>query len=322
MILRRLALLVLLSFACDGSPAFAVPPPAGSVQAVKVITCDGVDSGTTNLTTVTVTGFPSYATQAWVDSVGDWFVLGPAEATAQPEVVVPASDGRQWVRQFIPNPKWQKQNTWSVDESNATGLASDENTCADDTHPCLTIDEFVRRMGHVVLTQAVAVRWLSDTTHYSIDLSAITGSNQAALAPTTNYPLVIVGVPTVIRTGILTGATNAPWTVSDSSLPVSWSASGCLSTSSGVRVIRKTDGSKHAMMGYENSVKTAQVSPTNGYSETWSVAGTASASFTPGDAYEVLSVPKFPRVFASVSVPNFIGSYFTCLKIAILVSSK
>ncbi len=296
MILRRLALFALLSFACDGSPALAAPPPSGSVQAVKVITCDGVETGTTNLTTVTVTGFPSYATQAWVVSVGDWFVLGPAMTAAQPEVVVAASDGRQWVRQFVPNPKWQTQTTWSIDESNVSGLASDENTCADDTHPCLNIDEFIRRMGSAgSINATVTVRWLSNTTK-----AVVTAKNiiPGMLGVSTPIPLLIFqGVPRIIRSGTLTGATVAPWTVSDSSLVTSWSASGCLSTSlTGTRLIRNVAQTKHAAMAYEGVAKTASTSPHNGYAPTFPQSGTAVAAFAAGDAYEVIALPKFPYI--------------------------
>jgi len=232
--------------------------------------------------------------------------LTPSDGT-----VYSSSDGLgQWVRMMIPSRKWQTQATWSIDESNSTGRASDENTGADDTHPLLTGDEFARRMGRCVLQQATTVRWLSDTTRYSLDLSGITAANQTALTPATNYCLVIVGVPTVVRSGTLTGATDAPWTVADSSLPTSWSASGCLSTSSGTRIIRKTDGSKHACMAYENVAKTAQTSPSNGYSQSYLSTGTAAVSFANGDAYEVLSLPKFPRVTPPASVPNFVGCYF------------
>ncbi len=307
MTLRRLALLALLSFACDGSPAFAAPPPAGSVQTSKVITCDGVEIGTTNLTTVTVTGFPSYATKAWVVSVGDWFVLGPTTAAAQPEVVVPASDGRQWIRQFIPNPKWQTQVTWSIDESNVSGLASDENTCADDTHPCLTIDEFARRLGSGSgITATLTVRWMSDTTHSAVNLWNLASGN---FVVGTSAPfLIFQGVPTVIKSGTLTGATTAPWSVSDSTLPTSWASSGCLSTSSGTRLIRNVAQTKHAAMAYETVVKTANTSPHNGFTATYPVSGTPVATFVTGDSYEVIALPKFPRISFAGAAVGFNGA--------------
>ncbi len=250
---------------------------------------------------------------AYVATVGDFFAWHTGQALTTTATTVINGPAGQWTRMGIPNRAWRAQATWSIDESNVSGLASDENTCADDTHPCLNGDEFVRRMGTVVLAQATTVRWMSDTTHYSIDLSGISGGNQSATTPATNFPLVVIGVPTVVRSGTLTGATDAPWSVSDSALGTSWSASGCLSTSTGVRLIRKTDKTKYAMMGYEDVAKTAKTSPTNGFSETFGTAGTVSVSFATSDAYEVLSLPKFPRVNAAGSVPGFTGNYFMLL---------
>ncbi len=309
-------LLWVVALAPSCGDADAAVPPAGSIRSTQTIEVDGIATGTVQLGSVSASGMANFSTRAWVKSVGDWFILSPVVGSAQANVVVTASDGRQWVRQFVPNQAWTSQATWSIDESNVSGVASDENTCADDAHPCLNGDEVVRRMGRVVLAQATTIRWLSDTTHYSIDLSAISGGNQSATTPATNYPLVVVGVPTVVRSGTLTGATDAPWSVTDSALGTSWSASGCLSSSSGVRVIRKTDKSKYAMMGYEDVAKTAKTSPTNGFSEAFGTAGTASVSFAASDAYEVLSLPKFPRVNGAGSVPGFIGNYFILLDLA------
>ncbi len=246
---------------------------------------------------------------AYVATVGDFFAWHTGQALTTTATTIINGPAGQWTRMGIPNRAWRAQATWSIDESNVSGLASDENTCADDTHPCLNGDEFVRRMGTVVLGQATTVRWMSDTTHYSIDFSNISGGNQSVITPVTNFPLVVLGVPTVIRSGTLTGATDAPWSVTDSALGTSWSASGCLSASTGVRLIRKTDKTKYAMMGYEDVAKTAKTSPTNGFSETYSSQGTEVASFAPGDAYEVLSLPKFPRVKPTLSVPGFVGYY-------------
>lgn len=305
---KRLALLALLAFACDGSAAVAAPPPAGSVQTLKVILCDGAMVGTTNLSTVTVTGFPSYSTRAWVQSVGDWFDLQPPGITPSvPLVQVVASDGRHWVREFILNPEWLAQATWSMDESNVTGLASDENTGIDDTHPLLSVDELVRRIGVSGNFGTKVIRWLSNTTHSQINLASISPAG-IPLATPDNFPVIIfVGVPTVLRTGTLTGATDAPWTVTDSSLPTSWTASGLISSSSGTRLIRKTDKTKHAFMAYESTARTAKTSPTNGFTEdlVWFPFGTPAASFAPGDTYEVLSLPKFPRV----TPPDYSAAY-------------
>jgi len=284
-----------------GVAATAIPVAAPD----STLICDGIATGVSQLATASVAGRPSFSTRAWVASVKDWFILEPAGATTPvPMVHVRAPDGRDWSRQGVQSLEWLTQGTWSVDESNATGLANDENTCADDLHPCLTVDELLRRIGKLSsYTSDIVVRWLSDTTRLSINLSGIVPGNLSigSMAPT----LVFVGVPTVVRSGVLTGATDAPWTVSDATLPASWSASGCLSTSNGSRVIRKTDRTKHAMMAYENSARTAQTSPTTGYSADYSVSGPASASFAIGDAYEVLALPKFPKV----SLPEYSGSF-------------
>ena len=254
----------------------------------------------------------SVVNTVYVASQDDFYRYVPGSTlTAADGLVYTSSDGLgQWTRMLIPSRKWTTQTTWSIDESNSTSRASDENTGADDAHPLLSCDELARRLGSSTLQQATTVRWLSDTTRYSLDLSRVNAGNQTGLTPATNYPLVFVGVPTVVRSGTLTGATDAPWSVADSSLPTSWSASGCLSTSSGTRIIRKTDGTKHAAMGYEDVAKTAKTSPTNGFAQTYTSTGTASISFANGDAYEVLSLPKFPRIMPPESVPNFTGCYF------------
>ncbi len=249
-------------------------------------------------------------------TVGDFFKFAPGSVlTADGITIVNSGDGLgQWLRLLVPNQSWRLQATWSIDESNVSGLANNENTGIDDTHPLLSVDEFLRRMGRVVLTVPVTVRWMSDTTHYTIDLSSITGGKTTASSATGGFPLVIIGVPTIIRSGTLTGATDAPWTITDTTLATSWTASGCVSTSSGTRLIRKTDGSKSAFIGYENSAKTAQTSPTTGVTDAFGTLGTVAVSFAPGDAYNVYSLPKFPRVTSPDSAAqNTPGGYFFLL---------
>jgi len=230
----------------------------------------------------------------------DFFVFVPGSSAIVDGITVLADGGAlgRWIRLGFPSQIWQTQATWSIDEANVSGVATDEQTGVDDTHPLRTADEFVRRVKGVALAQATTVRWMSDTAHASLNLTPIMHGTQ--VGSYTANPLLFVGVPTVVRSGTLTGAADAPWTVSDSSLPTSWSASGCLSTSSGSRIIRRTDGLKYAAMGYENVAKTAEISPTNGWPAT-TAAGTASASFVSGDNYEVLSLPKFPSVILPVS---------------------
>ncbi len=237
--------------------------------------------------------------------------LTPADGT-----IYSSSDGLgQWVRMFIPSAKWRSQALWSIDESNSTGLASDENTGADDSHPLLTIDEWVRRIGTGDLTASVQVRWLSNTTRTSVNLSAIkVGQTTSATIPTVTF----FGVPTIMRSGTLTGAasgSSTPWTVSDSSLPVSWTASVGMSTSSGSRLIRKTDKTKHAFLAYESVAKTAATSPHAAYSATNPdpVFGGGSATFANGESYEVVTLPTFPDVTTPLGTENFNGFVFIYL---------
>lgn len=259
----------------------------------------------------------SNANTVFVATHDDFYQYAPGSTlTPADGMVYSSADGLgQWIRMYIPSRKWQTQATWSVDESNVTGLASDENTGADDTHPLLTLEELLRRLGRWSATSSVTVRWLSDTTRSTVNLNGISAGGLPAggTAPS----IFFLGVPTVLRSGTLTGATDAPWTVADSSLPTSWSASGLLSTSSGVRMIRKTDGTKHAILGYELVAKTARCSPTTGYSNAASATvGTSAASFTNGDAYEVISLPKFPRIACPPLSAGFNGAYFIYLDAA------
>jgi hypothetical protein len=241
----------------------------------------------------------SLANTVYVATQDDFYRFIPGGTlTPTTGLVYASSDGLgQWSRMLIPSVKWRTQTTWSIDESNYSGRADDENTGIDDAHPLLNVDEFLRRMSRID-GGSCTVRWMSDTTHAHVNLAPISPGSTPSSTPN-GFPLItFVGVPIVLRTGTLTGAADAPWTVSDSTLSTSWAASGLISTSAGTRLIRKTDLTKHAFIAYENSAKTAQTSPTNGYSEAYSITGfgTQAASFANGDAYEVLSLPSFPEV--------------------------
>lgn len=280
-------------------------------MSVRVANVSAMRATSTTLLSSTVSN------TVFIDSLDDYFRYVPG-VTQTPEsgVVYTSSDGLgQWVRMFIPSTKWRSQALWSIDESNSTGLASDENTGLDDSHPLLTIDEWVRRIGTGKLTASMQVRWLSNTTRTSVNLDAITmGQSTTATVPTVTF----FGVPTVIRSGTLTGAAAGgvtPWTVSDSSLTTSWAASTGLSTSSGSRLIRKSDKSKHAFLAYESVAKTAATSPHTAYSATNPdpVFSGGSATFANGEAYEVVTLPTFPDVTVPSGTENFNGFVFIYL---------
>jgi len=248
-------------------------------------------------------------------TVGDYYKYVPGTTLTPDGITVinnTGGGGGQWQRLLIPNLAWRAQATWSIDEGNISTLASDENTGVDDTHPLRTGAEFARRMGRCVLPQVTTIRWMSDTTHYSLDLSGINaGAQSAAGTLTAAFPLVIVGVTTLVRAGTFSAVSQVgPWELVDSSLGTSWAASACLSTSASSRFIRTPDGAKHAFMGYEPLAKTVDTSPTTGYSNTYAFGsdGTPVATFVIEDSYEVINVPKFPRVKPPQSIPDSHGT--------------
>ena len=87
-------------------------------------------------------------TEAWVDTVGDFFCLRLSALTPDSITVVNANvEG--WVS--VGAARGAQCNlagatsTWSVDASNISGVASDENTGIDDAHPLKTHAECARR---------------------------------------------------------------------------------------------------------------------------------------------------------------------------------
>ena len=112
------------------------------------LTVDGVSTGALQLGSFPVTGLVSYQTRAWVKSVGRWFDLVPAEAPAQPLVVIDAPDGRQWVSTETPNQQFLAATFWSVspqrgsDEAIGWGMTEEEA----DAHPLRTYHELNRRL--------------------------------------------------------------------------------------------------------------------------------------------------------------------------------
>ena len=265
------------------------------------------------LSTISDSSF-SRGKQAFVTSRDAMFLWSPGFGlTAADGMIVNGVTG-QWTRQSTPSVKYQAQATWSIDESNTTGLASDDNSGIDDAHPLLNIDEYFRRIGGL-LKQSTQVRWLSNTTHTSVNLETLlVDQSKSATIPV----LTFFGVPTVIRSGTLTGAadgSSTPWTVSDSALATSWNAAGCLSTTGGSRLIRKADKTKHAFLYDETVAKTAKTSPTTGYSATNPdiVFSGSSASFANGEAYEFVSLPTFPDITLPSTGSNFNGTVLVYL---------
>lgn len=94
------------------------------------------------------------AASVFVSTLDDYFrVVLHGTLPLTPGLVYRSNDTlAQFVRLLIPSRKWLTQASWYLDEANATGLASDENTGADATHPLLTGAEFERRVGRRAAT--------------------------------------------------------------------------------------------------------------------------------------------------------------------------
>jgi len=92
-VIRRLALLAALVL-LGAAPALAAP--AGTTFATTTVVVDGITTGTVKLTTLSVLGFPSYATRARV-KLGAFFDLVPNTGSPADNInIVDAPDGRQW----------------------------------------------------------------------------------------------------------------------------------------------------------------------------------------------------------------------------------
>jgi hypothetical protein len=189
---------------------------------------------------------------------------------------------------------WQAQPTWSIDESNVTGLASDGNTGLDDAHPLLTIGELLARVGsHWLLTIPVTVRWLSDATTTAVDASCVMSTSSSRY-------LLFKGVPTVVQSGFLGAATapgagNAAPIVEDLAV-TAWT----VSDANRGRLIRKVGGNVRGWVSKDLGGSQARTSWCSDVAESGSSIAENPAAFAPGDQYEVLALPSFPVL----SCPN------------------
>lgn len=162
---RLLMVAALAVVSCDGD-ALAASPPIGSVQGGKVVTVNGIATGTTQLSTMSTVGLPTSATRAWVPTVGDWFVLGPGGGTPVANVLVNAFDtGRQWSRQSVPNQTFIAAAFWAIDPVGG----SDEAQCwgaslaAADAVACRSLREVNRRLVGSDISGTVFFHLLADT---------------------------------------------------------------------------------------------------------------------------------------------------------------
>lgn len=150
---------------------------------------DGIDTGALRLSHLSVLAMPSYATCAWVISVGDWFDLVPVDSTTQPKplVTILTPDGRQWRRRGTPNQTFLQAKYWSVgpggsDEARGWGNSHTES----DAVKLATMWELNRRLTGWDGSQP---GWYSDSFYGSLPGPSIhlTGSiDKASFAVLTN----------------------------------------------------------------------------------------------------------------------------------------
>ncbi len=214
-------------------------------------------------------------------------------------VVNAASGTRQWVRDLIGNSFWQAQAVWYIDPAGTNPTpggvpGNDENSGLTATAPIRTMAEFRRR------------NWNGRISAVIYALSSSNNDDDRYLYGFTTRPgttgLQIVGVPTVLFSGTITGYVspigngNNRGQIVDSALPVSWTASGGICSPSGSRFIRKTDKTIHAAVIKDLGSKTCQIGPPNHVSESPGVFGATVGNFTVGDSYEVCTQLRWPTV--------------------------
>lgn len=175
----------------------------------------------------------------YVSSFPDFFVLKQSALTVDHINVETASGkaGYQWLRMLMPPPSNAAITAWSVD----TTSGSDENVGTTDATALKTLQELKRRLWGLPLSVTATVRILTDTasTDTGVWNTKFIGAGfllfQGVLGPSTGPG------PTAHDNTIYSGsvtAVNVPantpsadeYTITDSAIPVSYTASGMLAT--------------------------------------------------------------------------------------------
>jgi hypothetical protein len=217
-------------------------------------------------------------------------VASTQAAAANVRVAASGKAGYLWER-CIESPDWVLQTTWTIDPTNTTGIASDENSGIDATAPLLTYSEHARRLSTYVIRQRV--------------ITTVLGDQQAADEPvyefgctddaTFNGRMVFVGQMTAFYNGTVTtytGGAAGPSTdngdtINDATLPVSATASGLLAN--GVLMTRTNSGGRFWWAAKDLGAKTFRISrPNNGTSGEGTLAN--------GDTYSASTIPALGKL--------------------------
>lgn len=229
---------------------------------------------------------------AFVDSLKAIFMLTPSTVAVRTGIRIAASGlaGYQWVRQLIRNPIWEMQATWTIDPTNSTGLASDDNSGVDSSAPLLTYTEHCCRLANAEIAQATT--------------TTVLGTQQAGDNPTYTFwvrPGIIhtfQGVGTVLYTSTCTGFTAMSNGVAaiddaqfvDSAIPGgSFTAAGTLAK--GI-ILKRTNGTLiYAYVLKDLGSTTARVSqPFN------PLSSLTQPAFVNGDTYQAIQLPQISSI--------------------------
>ncbi len=201
-------------------------------------------------------------------------------------------------QQFPPSSRDAYLNAlfWAIDPVNGSdaNIGWGASQAAADLVPIKTIAEWRRRVSGAVFNSRVQIHALNDSSN--LDDSRFYGFSVGA-----SGEVVLYGTPTVLFAGTLTtyvgmsAAANARWSVTDTAIPTSWTASGGVTTTSGSRWIRKAGGTTHAHLLKDLGSKTCQIGTPFSHTEL-PTGGTlvTAVDFANGDAYEVVKLTKWP----------------------------
>ncbi len=208
-----------------------------------------------------------------------------------------------WDRIGIESPTYQAQTVFAIDPANVSGVADDENlgygvdVAAARLVPLRSMAEWRRRVR--------GAQFVRDVMRHIDIMSTSTVEDDAHIDGFStgrglSGPIVMAGAQTVLFSGTVTAYQqgnigNGRHLITDSAIPTSWTASGGVTTTSGSRYIRKVGGTIHAALLRDMGSKTVQIGPAVTYSATPSMSVTGGQTvFQVGDAYEVVSVPRWP----------------------------
>lgn len=218
---------------------------------------------------------------AWVQTVQDYFVLCTSAVTTNPMTIIAASGraGCQWVRLNIPSPTWTTQLAWGV---NAT-TGNDENV-GSVASPLKTMAELSRRWNNARLLGSAY------TVTLAVDLGA-TDTNTFTFDFLPGGSLTVQGTPTTLYTGTVTTATNQAAgptltenNIADTTIPVSFTASGLLA--SGI-IFKRTNGTAAYWFGLKDlGAKTLRIS------QPFVAGGTSGLTLANNDTYVAQQLTK------------------------------